>query len=84
MDGIPVRFIKLLMPIILPYITHIFNMILITSKFPTAWKTSKIMPIAKNNDTATLSDYRPISILPALYKAMEINIKKHITYCVGM
>jgi hypothetical protein len=31
------------------------------------------MPIAKNNDPATLSDYRPISILlAALSKAMEI------------
>jgi hypothetical protein len=79
MDGIPVRFIKLLMPYILPYITHIFNTILTTSKFPTTWKTSKIMPIAKNNDPATLSDYRPVSILPALSKAMEIIIRRQIT-----
>jgi hypothetical protein len=28
MDGIPVRFIKLYMPFILHYITHIFNTIL--------------------------------------------------------
>jgi hypothetical protein len=49
MDGIPVSFIKLLMPFILPYMTHIFNKILTTSKFPTARKTSKNMPIAKNN-----------------------------------
>jgi hypothetical protein len=63
MDGIPVKFIK---PFILPYITHIFKTILTTSKFSTAWKTSKIMPIAKNNYTATLSDYRLISILPKL------------------
>jgi hypothetical protein len=37
MDGIPVRFFKLFMPFILPYITHIFNTILTTSKYPTAW-----------------------------------------------
>jgi hypothetical protein len=60
------------MPFILPYTT---------SKFPTAWKTSKIMPIAiaKNNDPATLSGYRPISILPALSKAMENFVKRQIT-----
>jgi hypothetical protein len=60
MDGIPVRFIKLLIPFILPYITHILNTI---HKFLQAWKTSKIMPIAKNNDPATLSDYRPVGTI---------------------
>jgi hypothetical protein len=34
------------------------------------------MPISKNNDPATLSDYQPISILPALYKAMESIVRR--------
>jgi Reverse transcriptase (RNA-dependent DNA polymerase) len=79
MDGIPVKFIKILLPLILPYITHIFNTILTTSKFPETWKTSKIMPIAKNNNPESLADYRPISILPALSKALEFIVRKQIT-----
>jgi hypothetical protein len=37
------------------------------------------MPIAKNNDTATFSDYRPIKILPALSKAMKCIDRRQIT-----
>jgi hypothetical protein len=58
--------------------SHIFNTILTTSKFPMAWKISKIVPIAKKNEPVTLSDYRPISILPALSKAMEVIVNRQI------
>jgi hypothetical protein len=37
------------------------------------------MPIAKNNHPATLSDYRPISILLALSKAMEMVDRRQLT-----
>lgn len=39
-DKICIRFIKIILPIILPYITYIFNSILTTSMFPSAWKIS--------------------------------------------
>jgi hypothetical protein len=44
-------FLRILLPQVLPYITHIFNTILTTSKFPMAWKISKIVPIAKKKRT---------------------------------
>jgi hypothetical protein len=77
-DGVPIKFLRILLPQVLPYITHVFNTILTTFKFPMAWRTSKIVPQAKKNEPVTLSHYRPISILPALSKAMEVIVKRQI------
>jgi len=78
LDEIPPRFLKLIMPDILPVLTYIFNTILTKSYFPKDWKVSKVVPIAKIKDPAELGDYRPISILPALSKALEIIMRRQI------
>lgn len=70
-DQISPKFIKHILPLILPYICHIFNTILTSSKFPASWKMSKVIPIPKTNSPKTLNDYRPISIVPFLSKAFE-------------
>jgi Reverse transcriptase (RNA-dependent DNA polymerase) len=45
-DGNPLKFIKLILPLILPCITHINNTnILTTSMFPKSWKISKLILI---------------------------------------
>jgi len=66
LDNINPIFLKKLLHIILPHITHIFNTILTTSVFPKSWKKVKITPIPKSN-----TEYRPIAILPVLSKALE-------------
>jgi Reverse transcriptase (RNA-dependent DNA polymerase) len=78
LDGVSLRFLKLLLPAITPCITHIFNTILTSSIFPDAWKVSKILPIPKKKNPSELSDYRPISILPALSKAIEVLMRDQI------
>jgi hypothetical protein len=45
MDDVPIRFLKILM----------------TSRYPAAWKISKITPIAKTNTPCCPANYRPIS-----------------------
>lgn len=65
-DNIHPKFVKILLPFILPYITHLFNHIITTSSFPCRWKHSKIIPIPKSN-----SEYRPIAILCYLSKVFE-------------
>lgn len=72
-DGIDPRFLKILLPNILPYITHIFNSILLKSYFPSAWKYARIMPIPKTDGT-----FRPIAILPYLSKVFEKIINNEI------
>jgi hypothetical protein len=50
----------------------------IVSTFPLTWLTSKVLPLAKKTDPSSLSDYIPISVLPALSKAMEIIMKRQL------
>lgn len=72
-DGIDPRFLKILLPNIIPYITHIFNSILLKSYFPSAWKYARIMPVQKRDGTL-----RPIAILPYLSKVFEKIMNKEI------
>lgn len=65
-DDIHPKFIKILLPYLLPYISHLFNTILTTSIFPKRWKHAKIIPVPK-----TTSEFRPIAILPYMSKALE-------------
>lgn len=79
MDMIDLRFIKMLLPVILPYITKMFNNILTTSTFPSLWKQAKIIPVPKAPNPS-ISDFRPISILPTLSKAFENIVHSQLCY----
>jgi Reverse transcriptase (RNA-dependent DNA polymerase) len=78
LDGIPLKFIKLLLPGKISPVAHIFNKTISSKTFPSAWKVPKIAPVAKVKDPCWLKDYRPISILPALSKALEKIMKDQI------
>jgi len=65
-EDIHLKFIKILLPKLIPYLTHTFNTALTTSTFPDCWKTAKIIPTPKSN-----KEYRPISILPYLSKVFK-------------
>jgi Reverse transcriptase (RNA-dependent DNA polymerase) len=64
--------------LILSPLTHLLNESIASKTFPTAWKRSKIVPVAKVKNPGWLKDYRPISILPALSKALENIMKDQI------
>jgi retron-type reverse transcriptase len=70
-DGLPLKFIKLILPDLLPILTHVLNHVIMTSSFPSLWKTALVVPIPKSSGPAQVSDFRPISILPVLSKVME-------------
>lgn len=72
-DDVHPKFIRLLLPQIIPYITHFFNTIIASSFFPTKWKHAKIVPILKSS-----GDYRPIAILCYLSKVLEKLLYKQI------
>lgn len=78
LDEIPLKFIKLLFPLICPVLRYIFNLIISSSKFPQAWKSSKVIPIQKKGKHNNLANLRPISILCALSKAFERLLKNQI------
>ncbi|KAL1448214.1 hypothetical protein WDU94_005667 [Cyamophila willieti] len=68
MDGGMVRAV---LPYVLPALTHIFNTSLSTGVFPTEWKSANVVPLRKVNSPSSCNDYRPISLLPTLSKALE-------------
>lgn len=70
-DSISLNMIKYCLPSITPYLTHIINFCLEEGCFPNVWKQAIIQPIPKINNPATLSDLRPISVLPTLSKILE-------------
>lgn len=65
-DGIDPRFVRIILPHIIPYITHIFNSIILKSVYPSTWKYAKITPIPKADGS-----FRPIAILPFFSKVFE-------------
>lgn len=77
-DEIPIKFIKMLLPFLLPYLLYIFNSVLTTSVYPSTWKIAKVIPIPKVALPKSPKDLRPISILPGLSKALEYLIKLQI------
>ncbi|CAH2108870.1 unnamed protein product [Euphydryas editha] len=70
-DGICSRMIRLIIPELLPLLTHLFNYSMSTCIYPSIWKKAHVVPLSKINKPTLLSHYRPISILPFLSKVME-------------
>ena len=63
------------------YLTDIYNEILQTGRYPSRWKTAKIIPILKKDkDSQEPNSYRPISLLSCLSKLLEKILARRITY----
>ena len=78
-DRINITLLNKILDIILPTITHIFNASLITSTYPSLWKHALVRPLPKVKNPSTANDFRPISILPTLSKALERIVHKQLT-----
>lgn len=70
-DEINILTLKLCLPFLLPYVTHVINFALKYSVFPSLWKKALVIPLPKNNDPSDFDHVRPISILPTLSKVLE-------------
>ncbi|KAL9694178.1 hypothetical protein quinque_013463 [Culex quinquefasciatus] len=71
MDGLPIRFLKIVLPLVIQQITHMFNLFINTSTFPNLWKHAKVLPLKKKSNSNDVTNLRPISILCSLSKAFE-------------
>ena len=63
--------IKLILEYILPSLTHIINLSLSSSTFPSDWKEAKVVPLLKKGDLFNPVNYRPVALLPVLSKVLE-------------
>ena len=70
-DQIPIELVKNSHDHFLGSICEIINLCFTESKFPSSQKIAKIIPLHKKNDKYSVSNYRPISILPFLGKIIE-------------
>jgi hypothetical protein len=65
LDGIPLKFIKLILPEIISLTAHIFKNTISSMTFPSDWKFSKIVPVSKVKDICQyLPAWQHISYLP--------------------
>lgn len=78
LDKIPLKFIKLMMPVILPIVTHIINFTITSSSCPRIWKAAKTFPVHKKTRGVELDDFRAINILPSMSKILENVLKVQI------
>ena len=59
-------------------VTHVVNLSIRANEFPQQWKTAIITPVFKSGASDQVSNYRPISILPALSKVLEKTVAKQL------
>lgn len=64
-------FLKKYKDVLVKPLTHLVNLSIRTSTFPSAWKKGIIIPVYKSGSQDSMSNYRPISILPVLSKIIE-------------
>jgi len=77
-DNLPNRLLKNCAQSLATPFSLLFNFILATSHFPTAWNIASVITLHKSGSLHDVKNYRPISILPSLSKVFEKLIHKHL------
>ena len=71
LDGISVKVLKAMLPAILSYLTANINSSFSRGSFPDCLKKARVTPLFKKGSVYTVSNYRPVSILPVISKVLE-------------
>ena len=81
LDGISSEILKLGAEVLVIPLTYMINYSILTGKFPTNWKISKVVPLHKKGDKSILKNYRPVSLLPVagmiLEKVVALQIEEY-------
>ena len=77
-DNISVSMIQLCGEDLCVPLQIIFQNIIETGIFPDQWKEANVTPVHKKKDKQTVSNYRPISLLPIFAKIFEKIVFKHL------
>lgn len=81
-DGISVEILKNALAVIGNRLLDVINASLESGIFPSAWKTSVIIPVPKVANTVLCEEFRPINTVPPYEKVLEIAVKNQLlTYC---
>ena len=75
--NIPTKLLKEVSDICAPALNDIWNNEIITQKyFPNNLKLANVTPVFKTEDASLLKNYRPVSILPVVFKIYERIVQK--------
>ena len=80
-DGIPTEFLKQSDGRLDIALLSLFNYILHSGEYPSAWTTGLINPIHKQNDKELPENYRKITLLPSISKLFEYILNNRLSYC---
>ncbi len=69
--SIPIKLVKLCAVELSIILSNLFNLSIKTAVYSDSLKTAMIVPIYKSGGEETISNYRPISILPLINKIFE-------------
>ena len=67
-SGIAAEMLKIDCPILQEMVLDLFNEVLTSRVIPPTWRTSRLIVLFKKGDPKLPANYRPIAILPVLYK----------------
>lgn len=67
----PIELLKAAKHTISYHLAKLFNLSVLTGKYPAKLKISKVVPVYKSDDESDPSNYRPISLLSAFNKIFE-------------
>ena len=77
-DYISSKLLKVILPLILTPLCHLFNLSFQTGYIPSQLKFAKIVPVFKSGDKNSFNNYRPISLLCSISKLLEKIVAKQM------
>jgi len=80
LDIMPTNIFKKFIDLFLPYLTGLINLCLSSGVFPISCKHAVVMPLLKKEtlDSNNLSNFRPVSNLSFISKAIERIVSKQL------
>ena len=78
-DELVVDFLKVAEDEVIGPIANVFTRILESQEIPEDWKTGTVILLHKKGDRSNLKNYRPITLLPHLYKLFTKTVCNRIT-----
>jgi hypothetical protein len=70
-DSVSMKILKSVQSAVIHPLTYVLNLSLSTGIFPRELKIARVIPLFKSGDISVLSNYRPVSVLPAVSKILE-------------
>ena len=70
-DNVPMSIIKESICSVSAPFTDIFNLSITSGIVPTELKTARVIPLFKTDDKSSISNYKPISLLPSFSNILE-------------